>query len=182
MLARVPVALAGEPRLRHDTGGRDRKARQWVEKCIWCPRITREPSAEDVLLWQGRFASFPMDAAHLQMAARYVELNPVRARLVSAPDGWPWSSAAPHLLGRDDRLVRVQPLLTAYGDWLEFLGSGLSVEALDLFRRHERSGRPLGDDGFVARLEKMMGRLLRPGKPGPKGPWKHKHRKRRKIP
>ena len=36
-------------------------------------------------LWQGRFASFPMDDAHLYLATRYVELNPVRARLVRAP-------------------------------------------------------------------------------------------------
>ena len=115
-----------------------------------------------------------MDETHLQMAARYVELNPVRARLASTPDAWPWSSAAAHLAGRDDRLVRVGPLLDACGDWLDFLGSGLSDEALALFRRHERSGRPLGDDGFVARLEALVGRVLRPGRRGPKGPWKHK--------
>ena len=34
-------------------------------------------------LWQGRFASFPMDEACLHAATRYVELNPVRAKLVS---------------------------------------------------------------------------------------------------
>ncbi len=33
-------------------------------------------------LWQGRFASCPMDAAHTLAAARYIERNPVRARLV----------------------------------------------------------------------------------------------------
>src|SRR3954464_6973508 len=32
-------------------------------------------------LFQGRFASYPMDAAHLMTAVRYVELNPVRAKL-----------------------------------------------------------------------------------------------------
>ena len=32
-------------------------------------------------LWQGRFASFPMDERHLMLAVRYVELNPVRAKL-----------------------------------------------------------------------------------------------------
>ena len=36
-------------------------------------------------LWQGRFASFVMDEDHLLTAARYVELNPVRAGLVQAP-------------------------------------------------------------------------------------------------
>ncbi|MEO5349720.1 MAG: hypothetical protein H7836_08750, partial [Magnetococcus sp. YQC-3] len=44
-------------------------------------------------LWQERFASFPMDEAHLYVAARYVELNPVRARLIEAPADYPWSSA-----------------------------------------------------------------------------------------
>jgi len=34
-------------------------------------------------LWQGRFASFPMDEDHLLAAVRYVEMNPVRARMVN---------------------------------------------------------------------------------------------------
>ena len=34
-------------------------------------------------LWQGRFASFPMDDNYLLACARYVELNPVRANLVA---------------------------------------------------------------------------------------------------
>jgi putative transposase len=33
------------------------------------------------LFWQGRFASYPMDEKYLMLSARYVELNPVRARL-----------------------------------------------------------------------------------------------------
>jgi putative transposase len=132
-------------------------------------------------LWQGRFASFPMDDKHLYLATRYVELNPVRARLVRAPWRWRWSSAAAHVEGRDDRLVRVGPLLERFGDWKEFLGAGLSEEELASVRRHERSGRPLGDEPFVTRLERMVGRVLHPGKPGPKGPWKEKRRRRRKI-
>jgi putative transposase len=36
-------------------------------------------------LWQGRFASFVFNEAHLLTAARYVELQPVRAGLISAP-------------------------------------------------------------------------------------------------
>jgi putative transposase len=34
-------------------------------------------------LWQGRFASFPMDENWLLKAAAYVELNPVKAGIVS---------------------------------------------------------------------------------------------------
>ena len=45
-------------------------------------------------LWQGRFASFVMDEPYLLAAARYIELNPLRAGLVADPRDWPWSSAA----------------------------------------------------------------------------------------
>src|ERR1017187_10321849 len=62
-------------------------------------------------LWQGRFASFVMDEPYLLAAARYVELNPVRAKLVDRARQWRWSSARAHLAGRDDRLVTVAPLL-----------------------------------------------------------------------
>jgi putative transposase len=51
-------------------------------------------------LWQGRFASCPMDEAHLLTAARYVERNPVRAKLARRPRDWRWSSARAHLAGR----------------------------------------------------------------------------------
>lgn len=45
-------------------------------------------------LWQGRFSSFPMDEPYFYHALHYVETNPVRARLVSRPEDWPWSSAS----------------------------------------------------------------------------------------
>ncbi len=71
-------------------------------------------------LWQGRFASFVMDEPHLLAAVRYVELNPVRAGLVADAEDWPWSSARAHLSGRDNRLVKVTPLLAMVGDWKAF--------------------------------------------------------------
>jgi hypothetical protein len=54
-------------------------------------------------LWQERFHSFVMDEQHLLAAVRSVERNPVRARLCARPEDWPWSSAAAHLAGRDER-------------------------------------------------------------------------------
>ena len=117
-------------------------------------------------LWQGRFASFVMDEPHLLAAARYVELNPVRAKLVECPDQWPWSSAKAHLRGRDDRLVRVAPLLAMIADWRSFLNSAIPEEELRDFRSHGRTGCPLGSTHFVARLEQTVGRTLRPRKGG----------------
>ncbi len=119
-------------------------------------------------LWQGRFASFPMDEGYLMRAARYVELNPVRAKLCRAPWRWRWSSAAAHVAGRDDGLVRVGPLLERAGDWRQFLSEGLDADEVELFRRHERTGRPLGQTPFLERLEKTLQRVIRPRKRGPR--------------
>ncbi len=119
-------------------------------------------------LWQGRFASVAMDGAHILAAARYVELNPVRARLATAPEQWPWSSARANLAGRDDELVKVAPLLEQAPDWPDFLGLGLGKADHDGIRAGERTGRPLGDEAFVADLEHRLGRRLARRKPGPK--------------
>ena len=119
-------------------------------------------------LWQGRFASFIMDEPYLLAAARYVELNPVRAKLVDRAREWPWSSAKAHLLGRDDRLVSVAPLLSMVGDWKAFLRSALGEEELRDLREHGRTGRPLGSSTFLDRLESLAGRVLKPQRPGPK--------------
>ena len=119
-------------------------------------------------LWQGRFASFITDEPYLLAAARYVELNPVRAKLVKRARDWPWSSAKAHLKGRDDRLVKVAPLLAMVGDWKAFLRSAMREEELRALREHGRTGRPLGSPTFLDRLERLVGRVLKPQKPGPK--------------
>jgi len=118
-------------------------------------------------LWQGRFASFPMDEDYLLAAARYVELNPVRARMVEKAEDYRWSSAKAHLAGLDDGLVKVQPMLERVNNWTELLASG-DQALLDEFRKHERTGRPLGNGDFVDRLSKLLGRELGKKKPGPK--------------
>jgi len=118
-------------------------------------------------LWQGRFASYVMDDRYTLAAARYVELNPVRAGLVARAEKYRWSSARAHVLGRDDCLVRVAPLLGYVGNWSSFLRESAKAEASDLFRRHEGTGRPLGSDDFVGNVERVLGRVLRRRPPGP---------------
>ena len=119
-------------------------------------------------LWQGRFASYVLDEAHLIAAARYVELNPVRARLVRDPGEYFWSSAAAHLAGQNDDLVLVAPLLGMVEDWSAFLAQETATEHVGLLRLHERTGKPLGSDEFIGHLEKTIGRSLRRKRPGPK--------------
>jgi putative transposase len=119
-------------------------------------------------LWQGRFASAPMDDDRLMAAARYVELNPVRARLSARARDWPWSSARAHLSGRDDGVAVVAPLLERESDWAAFLEAGLSAEAHAAIRSAERTGRPLGGANFTSALETRLGRPLARRKPGRK--------------
>ena len=52
-------------------------------------------------LFQARFGSVAMDEDHLMAAFRYVALNPVKAKLVSKAEDWPWSSAGAHIAGVD---------------------------------------------------------------------------------
>jgi putative transposase len=119
-------------------------------------------------LFQGRFASCPLDQPHALAAARYIEQNPVRARLVAKPEEWPWSSARAHLTGRSDGLTDIDALGSLVGGWDAFLGSRLDDAGLEAIRRGERTGRPLGDAGFVQRLEASTGRQLARRKRGPK--------------
>ena len=123
-------------------------------------------------LFQGRFASCPMDERYLLAAVRYVELNPVRAQIVATAGDYAWSSAMAHLRGKDDTLVKVKPMLDRVADWREYLAEAVDSTELRELRRHNRTGRPLGSDEFITRLEQTTGRDLRPKKPGPHGPRK----------
>lgn len=119
-------------------------------------------------LFQGRFASYPMDENYLLAAARYVEMNPVAAGMVKRPSDHPWSSARAHLAGADDRLCKVKPMLKRVEDWAAFLRVEQDEAAVAALERHGRTGRPLGDERFVKKLERRLDRELRPRKPGPK--------------
>jgi putative transposase len=109
-----------------------------------------------------------MDESYLVAATRYVELNPVRAGLSERPEDYRWSSAMAHLSGHDDRLVKVTPLLEMVKDWREFLLEEVDDQKAKEIRRHEQTGRPLGEEGFINGLEKVLNRSLHRQKPGPK--------------
>ena len=115
----------------------------------------------------GAVSSVVMDERHLLTAARYVELNPVRAKMVEAADQYPWSSAKAHMVGEDDKLVKVEPLLELIGDWKMHLAEPEKAGDYDEFKATEKSGCPLGSESFVEKLEVLLGRSLKPKKRGP---------------
>ena len=68
-------------------------------------------------LWQGRFHSFPIETeAYLLEAARYIERNPVEARLVTQLETSPWSSYRSYRSGQSSpRLLTPTPMYEALG-------------------------------------------------------------------
>ncbi len=119
-------------------------------------------------LWQGRFSSFPLDHRYVYSAIRYVERNPVRARIVKEAEEYPWSSARAHIGKLDDRLIERCYLDDEIKDWRRFLDFEDNEEELQLFRRHGMTGRPLGNDKYIENLTRTLGRELKRRKPGPK--------------
>ncbi len=120
-------------------------------------------------LWQGRFASYVMDERHVLACIRYVEMNPVRARLANHPAEWRWSSARLHLDGITDGIVQTEALADMVGStWSDFLAEEVSPTDVAVLRRHERTGRPLGAPDFLDKIENQLGRRLRRHKTGPK--------------
>lgn len=120
-------------------------------------------------LWQGRFKSNPMDECYLYGALRYVERNPVRAKIVEKAEYYPWSSAKAHVAGEKGRVLSSFYLLDEISDWADFLSQGDDQKELTLFRCNSETGRPLGPEKYLRKLEAQLGRILVKRKPGPKG-------------
>lgn len=133
-------------------------------------------------LWQNRFYSCPLDEPHTWAALRYVERNPVRARLVRRPWRYRWSSAAAHVGQSADEFALLD--LEAWpAEWRPAKRRSLLTEPLDAvateqLRRCTHTGRPLAEDSFLSKLERKLGRRLRPRPVG--RPKKSKPPKKRK--
>ena len=119
-------------------------------------------------LWQGRFSSYTMEQAYLLQAAAYVELNPVKAKMVKSAWDYRWSSVHAHITGKDPQgIVVAQKLLEMCGDWKTYLMQSQPI--LDsTFESHLNTGRPLGSTEFIKNAEQLLGRDLLKKKPGPK--------------
>lgn len=116
-------------------------------------------------LWQGRFYSCALDGRGVRLALKYVELNPVRARLCRRAWRYAWSSAAAHT----DAKARSELLNLVWWyarfsapAWREELSADLTDEDVARLRVRTRTGRPLGSDAFLSKLETLLGRRLRP--------------------
>ena len=125
-------------------------------------------------VWQNGFYSTSLSRDHLVAALRYVDLNPVRARLVDKAVSYEWSSAVAHVNGKDATGLLDQKAwqeLCPLNDWGEVLAAASPDEKhVERLRQATRTGRPLGSEEFVSALEARLQRTLTRQKPGPMPP------------
>ena len=116
-------------------------------------------------LWQNRFHSCALGGDHLVSSLSYVERNPVRAKLVRYAWQYEWSSAAAHTGGSDPSgLLDLRAWRRRHrdDDWREMLKRPGDSDLAAALRSASRRGRPLGSDRFLSKIEKAVGRRLRP--------------------
>lgn len=117
-------------------------------------------------VFQGRYFSSVLDEPYFWSAMRYVELNPVRAGLVSRAESYPWSSAAAHCGLRGDPVLGAsahwQNQFDGVDDWSSWLSAGIEPDKLIMLRALTSRGLPCGSPEFIESLEATSGRSLQP--------------------
>jgi putative transposase len=126
-------------------------------------------------LWEGRYRAAPIDCeAYFLACCRYIELNPVRAAMVTHPRDYPWSSYQAHAAGVDDPLARPHPLYEGLGGtaaerqraYAALFGAPLETTFLDELRAATNGGWALGSERFKQQIAAALGRRVTPGSPG----------------
>jgi putative transposase len=126
-------------------------------------------------LWEGRFKSSLVDSERYVLACyRYIELNPVRARMVRHPFEYRWSSYRDNAICQGDYPVRPHAEWLALGSdavgrraqYKCLVAEGLECDRLDALRYAIRKGLPTGSDQFKSKIEATLSRRIGNGRRG----------------
>ena len=122
-------------------------------------------------LWEGRYRSCVVESQRYVLACyRYIEMNPVRAGMVSHPGAYSWSSYAANSGARQDPMIIAHPELLAIGpaQYTRLFMQSLEAESLRDIRDATSGGYPLGTAAFKTSLQLPPGRKVARTLPGPK--------------
>ena len=109
-------------------------------------------------LYQGTYKSFPIqDDEHFIAVCRYVEQNPLRARLVERAEDWQWSSLGLRSATRSDGRFLTEWPVPRPLDWLSFVNQALTAKELDALRLSAQRGRPYGSERWQASVANHLG-------------------------
>lgn len=120
-------------------------------------------------LWQGRFHSCPVqDERYLLVCHRYIELNPVRAGMVSHPSHYQWSSHRNNANGHPDGLITPHPIFDALGTddftracaYRGLFSESLSDNEITRLRDATNYNYAFGSKTFAENLEQELGRQV----------------------
>jgi putative transposase len=123
-------------------------------------------------LWEGRYKASLVDSdSYLLCCYRYIELNPLRARMVIAPGDYRWSSYGANAFGAPDPVIRAHPNYLALGEdaamrraaYRSLVEGAIPEQDLLAIRSHLQRQHALGTDRFRAAIEAQSGRRLARG-------------------
>ncbi|OYU44562.1 MAG: transposase [Burkholderiales bacterium PBB4] len=129
-------------------------------------------------LWEGRYRSTLVQSeAYMLTCMAYLDLNPVRAGMVSQASDFPWSSHGHYIGQRNDKLITPHPLAWGLGNtpfareaaYATLVQGGLTAHQQTALTESVVHGWALGEEDFVANLQKTTSRRLTKGRAGRPG-------------
>ncbi|XCN73103.1 MAG: transposase [Candidatus Electrothrix aestuarii] len=126
-------------------------------------------------LWEGRYKATLIDSEQYALTCyRYIELNPVRAEMVSHPAEYPWSSYRMNALGEYDSMITPHPLYQALAETREkrqkiysaLFAQHLDETSLKEIREATNKAWVLGSDYFKGKIAAKINRPMTPKQKG----------------
>jgi putative transposase len=121
-------------------------------------------------LWESRYHSCIVDKErYLWMVARYIEQNPVRAKIVRNAENYSYSSARAHITGEEDKILG-EALFSEdeRSEYIRFIKASIPEKEITAIRKATRTGVPLGNEKFIKQIKKVLKRgfgKMSPGRP-----------------
>jgi len=121
-------------------------------------------------LWEGRFKSALIDSdRYLLACSRYIEMNPVRARIADLPQDYRWSSYRHNAMGKTDSMLSPHALYQALGNspaerqkvYRGLFKEILAENELLALRKATNNCTLLGDNTFQAEIAAMLARRVK---------------------
>jgi putative transposase len=109
-------------------------------------------------VYQGRFKSFPVATdEHLLAVLRYVERNPLRAKLVTRAEDWRWGSLHRRLQGTpDERALLCEPPVKLGSHWLQHVNRPQSEAEVKAITESLQRGRPYGGEAWQNKVAEQL--------------------------
>jgi len=114
-------------------------------------------------LWESRYHSSIVDKEkYLWGVARYIEQNPMRAKIVNKAEDYPHSSAKAHIHGVKDEILG-EALFEGRQreDYIELMKASIKEEEINSIRNHTKNGRPMGSESFIEKMERKLDRIFK---------------------